>query len=605
MCLLAEVRTALALMSALSLMAGCATTQSDHRNESRSAQTESVELNVELLAPNLYDELVIEVDVAAEHSPDEQTLADLRSFAESVVSPARVTIVGPERIPRDQWPRTWTRESIQNLAAANIRVTDEPRQASVYVLYAERQDDQTAAGAQTVDWIIPTSTGTRVVRGMWLVGYSLQHALTTFTSRAALETFVLKHEFGHVLGLVKNSSHESRSAPSHCIRRGCLMETFLDFGLARYLALGLPGNRLPKALCPQCLADLAATRTRAARRSMEDNRRLARVQSGLSVFNSSIASGDLARAIELGHDLGSHYPDNAQALLASGAALSLAGDTEAANRVLARALQLGIDQEAGQSIARLLCALGRYESAIPLIPPERARSQRRAALNLAWALEGAGRYQDAIEVLGAYMESGVSAGERDEMLERRARLMRIAGRAQEALDELNKHAYGHEYWGSTALIELSRVLSVLGDLTGARRALLDAEKDSEHQFQLVLNTPEEQGAAARQLERLRFDALLGREVPADALGDVIASIAESPSDTQPELGMALARVLAIRGDFDGAVEWCAKSRQFITRLVDSRFDPALSDDFKGLRDVGRLSPRFPWCPVDPIASEQR
>ncbi len=604
MCLLAEVRTALALMSTLSLMAGCATTQSDHRNESRSAQTESVELNVELLAPNLFDELVIEVDVAGSCSPREESLAELKSLAGTLLSPATVTLVGPARVPDDQWPRAWTREEFQKLAAANIRSAEGPRQASVYVLYVDRQDERTAPGGKAVDWIIPTSAGTRVVRGMFMVCDSLEHSLVTFTSRAALETFVLKHEFGHVLGLVNNSSHESKSAPSHCSQRGCLMETFLDYGVARYLALGLPGNRLPRAFCPQCLADLAATRERASLRSAEDNRRLARMQGELSAFDKAIEAGDLPRVIDLGRTLGSTYPDRAGALLAGGVALSLAGESDAAISSLARALELGADQRARLTTARLLCALGMYESAIALVPPELARNDPAAARTLAWALEGSDRYQEAIDLLGAYMESGVSRGERFDLLEKRAHLMRIAGRPREALEELNSHPYAHEYWGSDALIELSKVLSALRDSAGARKALLEAKEDRERQLRVVSGTPEERRAApVYRLDQLKVDALLGHDLSIEKLTEVIALIADAPADARPELGIRLAGVFGMFSQFDAAVDWCARSERVVTTLFDSKLDPALSDDFQGLREAGRVSPRFPWCQLDPAGTE--
>lgn len=52
---------------------------------------------------------------------------------------------------------------------------------------------------------------------------------------------------------------------------------------------------MPRAFCPQCLADLATTRERASLRSAEDIRRFARMQGELSVFDKAIEARDLAR----------------------------------------------------------------------------------------------------------------------------------------------------------------------------------------------------------------------------------------------------------------------------------------------------------------------
>jgi len=77
-------------------------------------------------------------------------------------------------------------------------------------------------------------------------------------TRVSLETSVLEHEFGHLMGLVNLgstmvSNHQDLTHGNHCINPACLMYWSIE------THTGLPGllNNIPK-LDSNCLADLAA-----------------------------------------------------------------------------------------------------------------------------------------------------------------------------------------------------------------------------------------------------------------------------------------------------------------------------------------------------------
>lgn len=78
-------------------------------------------------------------------------------------------------------------------------------------------------------------------------------------SVATLETTVLEHEFGHVLGLVSNgtplqSQHQDAAHPGHCNNQDCLMYYLAE---TSGIATNLFGGSIP-VLDASCLADLKA-----------------------------------------------------------------------------------------------------------------------------------------------------------------------------------------------------------------------------------------------------------------------------------------------------------------------------------------------------------
>ncbi len=79
-------------------------------------------------------------------------------------------------------------------------------------------------------------------------------------SRAVLETTVLNHELGHILGLTNlgaplQSPHEDSEHPKHCDVQSCLMYFAAETG-AGIMGMVIGGS-VPQ-LDPQCIADLQA-----------------------------------------------------------------------------------------------------------------------------------------------------------------------------------------------------------------------------------------------------------------------------------------------------------------------------------------------------------
>jgi predicted Zn-dependent protease len=80
------------------------------------------------------------------------------------------------------------------------------------------------------------------------------------TNRTLLESTVINHEFGHILGLTNLGSpmqteHEDEENPKHCNVESCLMYWESEVSRGRFNLLGMNN---PPELDAQCLADLKA-----------------------------------------------------------------------------------------------------------------------------------------------------------------------------------------------------------------------------------------------------------------------------------------------------------------------------------------------------------
>ncbi len=555
------------------------------------------ELNVGLLATGLYDEMVLEVDVAGTCTPDAKALAGLASFAGSLLEPARITVDGPERIEESEWPRDWNLDAFHDVAAAHMRADLGPRQGAFYVLYVDREDRTPFLGGLLVNWIAPDGANAPVVPGMVVVCGALENA-PTFVARSTIEEYVLKHEFGHALGLTWNPAHQEPEVPSHCRSRRCLMKSFWGYGIVRYLSLGLPWSRLPKAPCEACLADVAAARARASSRTSDQNRTLARRQADFALYATNLQLGRIPQVIELGRALGARYPEDPAALRAAWTAHALAGETDAALAAVSRASALDGGPKAHLDIARLLCALGAYDAAAASIRSRFAPDDDAALDTLAWALEGSGRLQEAIDALDAFLARHPPArdgrvGDREQVLVDKARLLRLAGRPRDALLELETLPRDHARWRPDWLVELAQTSSALGDAAASGKALVEARDGVRFQIAHML------GAALVvhwQLRELEIEALLGaRTVPEPQWKALMSSMEGVFEKDRPFLWLRVAGVLAMFGDLEGAAEWCGRSQAAVVSVTRAQDDPALSDTFAALRNSGRMSARYPWC----------
>jgi hypothetical protein len=208
---------------------------------------------VDFLTDNNYTTLNIEVGYVEGYQPTPAALANLTGFlAQRLNKPANITIT-------------------QRTIPATGRVS-----IDIYVIreIEKAQRKSVTSGKVLTAWIMfldteySESTSTSKVLGIAYGASSMavfektvyQYTQPSMPSRSSLETVIIDHEFGHILGLVNNgtpmiSPHQDNSHGAHCSNTECLMywksEENIDLN-------DLFGTGAIPVLDANCLADLKA-----------------------------------------------------------------------------------------------------------------------------------------------------------------------------------------------------------------------------------------------------------------------------------------------------------------------------------------------------------
>lgn len=585
------------LLVLITLASGCVSVEKSSEVTDSQADHPG-ELNVGLLMTGSSEGLRVHVDVAAECVPNGEALQGLKDLGDSVFSPAAVRVDEVTFVPRERWPTEWTVNEFRSLARERLESFDEEHAPDFYVLYVERESSQSGLGGKAVRWIVSRDGVLQSVPGMLVVCDVLSAATLPFVSRGSIERYVLRHEFGHALGLVENSSHEDPESPSHCTSNSCLMKGFWGHSAVQYLSLGLPWSKVPDSLCEQCEADVARAQALIRARTPEETRRIVERQSVVEMFWDLIESGDSDLALELLPRLRACAADDAGALTALGTALAMTGEPDEAELAFRSSLRFRTKSNERLAVATRLCALSQYRAASQAIADDRPFLSHGGVWVRAWALEGQGRISDALELLQAYLASRPPRGVVPEIHVERARLMRHAGHPELALEEFESLPGKREYWTADWLVELARTQIALGELEESR-ATLDLAAD---RFESQLSRNEiyyaeaAWGTAVAGLFRLEILALSGEQARVrDAYPDVLTAMSALPDYQALPLQLELAGVLAQSGDSRGALELCRKSLGAVAYISRARQDPSLSEAFASMREGGEINPTYPWC----------
>lgn len=203
----------------------------------------------ELLSDSRYSALKVEVQYMGGFAPDPAALAQLQQFLETHVNkPGGIVITTKEVAPAGDGPMS-TQEVIQ-YEEKNRLAYSTGNQLALYILYTNSYS--TESGKLGLAY---RNTST-VLFGKAIHDNSGGPAQV---SREKLETTVLQHAIGHLLGLVDLGSpmqtdHKDREHGSHCSAANCLMHHAAE--TTAILSL-LNGGNVP-VLDAACTADLKA-----------------------------------------------------------------------------------------------------------------------------------------------------------------------------------------------------------------------------------------------------------------------------------------------------------------------------------------------------------
>lgn len=204
----------------------------------------------QFLSSSEYKSLTIEVDYVADFRPKPEALANLKSFLEARLNkPGGITIIVDDAIQSPGKSPYSVNDALDIEKEYRDTFTEGDNLAAYFIVLDGEFEKQNVLGFAYFN------------TSMALLGGTIQNNSDGFNqpSRETVESAVLQHEFGHILGLVDNGTpavqdHKDEANGAHCDVESCLM--YYAVQTSGFLN-NLTGGNIPE-LDAQCIQDLQA-----------------------------------------------------------------------------------------------------------------------------------------------------------------------------------------------------------------------------------------------------------------------------------------------------------------------------------------------------------
>lgn len=209
----------------------------------------------DFLAADTYTKLVVEVQAMQGYSPNATTLDNLKTFLEARLNkPGGVTIHSDTEITAEG-KTSYSIDDIKAIEAEHRQMYRSGDQIIAYFLFVDGPSSSDTGSFKTLGHAYGSSSMVLYEKTI----QSLSGTPITQPSRVVLETTVIEHEMGHILGLVNTgttpqTSHQDTPNGAHCTDTNCLMYYLADTG---DVVSNLLGGSIP-ALDSACVQDLQA-----------------------------------------------------------------------------------------------------------------------------------------------------------------------------------------------------------------------------------------------------------------------------------------------------------------------------------------------------------
>ncbi|HTA61586.1 MAG TPA: peptidase [Bacteroidia bacterium] len=176
------------------------------------------------LSSGKYSNLVIEVDYVTGFAPTDESLNNLVSFLTARINKPNGISITKKEIPAPNMGASYNLSQVQDIELANRKMITSGSTITAYILYLDKEYTGTVSSQGKVLGINYQSSSI-VMFESTIAQFS---GGLTQPSRSLLETTVVEHEFGHVLGLVNNgtamlNAHQDVANGKHCNNTACLM----------------------------------------------------------------------------------------------------------------------------------------------------------------------------------------------------------------------------------------------------------------------------------------------------------------------------------------------------------------------------------------------
>ena len=208
----------------------------------------------DLLSDKTFKSTIIEVVYVTGFEPTTATINNFVAFLEARTNkPGGISVI--KRAIASPGTAPYTIQEIAAIEDANRTKYNTANQIAIWAFFAD--------GQSTSDTSTSVILGTAYRNTSFVIYEQTVQGLsdTPFEpNRALLETTVITHEFGHILGLTNlgatlQSNHEDTAHPKHCNVESCLM--FWSSETGKGITNMVSGGTAPQ-LDAQCIADLRA-----------------------------------------------------------------------------------------------------------------------------------------------------------------------------------------------------------------------------------------------------------------------------------------------------------------------------------------------------------
>jgi hypothetical protein len=207
----------------------------------------------DFLSNNKYEKLIVEIQYVNGYPPTTTTVDNLKTFLQQRLNKSGGIIIIQNAIPSPGKP-FYTLDDIRNIEKANRTQNTNKKTLTAYFFFADGEYASNSGNSKVLG--ITYGNSSMVIFKKTIKDFS---GGITQPPVTVLETTVIDHEFGHLLGLVNNGSsmqyyHQDEPHGMHCDDKNCLMYYLAE---TSDIVANLVGGNIP-SLDAKCLVDLRA-----------------------------------------------------------------------------------------------------------------------------------------------------------------------------------------------------------------------------------------------------------------------------------------------------------------------------------------------------------
>ncbi|HXU26444.1 MAG TPA: peptidase [Bacteroidia bacterium] len=207
----------------------------------------------DFLSQGKYTNLIIEVNYVNGYQPTDESLNNLVAFLKQRINKPNGVGVIKKAISVSNTGSYYNLSQVQDIEYANRKMITTGSTLTAYIVYLDKPYEGSASSQGKVLGINYQNSSIVMFENT-IAQFS---GGVTQPSRSLLETTVVEHEFGHVLGLVNNgtgmqTAHQDTQNGKHCNNTACLMYYAVETSDVVQNLLGSS----PPDLDANCLNDL-------------------------------------------------------------------------------------------------------------------------------------------------------------------------------------------------------------------------------------------------------------------------------------------------------------------------------------------------------------